>query len=211
MGSLLVLSQAVDPLWTVFTLGLCFLAVGMAFLLSFGKGDDVVRLGHYAPVIHSLLYVPFILQMALYLTPSEQVLIMLAPIASDTGGYYAGSLYGKRKLWPRVSPKKTWEGYFGGLILCALACMLFGMLGNALDWRMLQAPFWIWLFIGIVMHHAALSGDLFESALKRTLNVKDSGTLLPGHGGVLDRIDSLLFAIPVFLALRHIFRLLPLG
>ena len=208
LSTLIVLSQALDPLWTLAVLGMAFIAVGILFLVNYGSGDQDARLGHYSPILHGLLYIPLLLQLALYLTPVEQWLVILAAVASDTGGYYAGSMFGKHKLWPVVSPKKTWEGFFGGMALCVAICVILAAIAAAADLRILSLPLWAWIFVGLVLHQAALFGDLFESALKRTLGVKDSGTLLPGHGGMLDRIDSIIFTVPVFLFIRQIFRFL---
>lgn len=208
LGVLLVCSQALDPLWTLAVLGMAFVVVAVLFLVNYGSGNQEARLGHYSPVLHGLLYIPLMLQLALYLTPTEQWLVILAAVASDTGGYYAGSMFGKRKLWPVVSPKKTWEGLFGGMALCVGVCLALAAIARAADLRMLDLPLWAWIFVGLALHMAALFGDLFESALKRTLGVKDSGELLPGHGGILDRIDSILFTVAVFLFLRQILRFL---
>jgi phosphatidate cytidylyltransferase len=117
--------------------------------------------------------------------------------AADTGAYFVGSRYGKRKLAPRISPGKSWEGLFGGLAasaLLAVACMP----GLHVAWPKLPA------FLLLVVATVAISvvGDLFESLLKRHAGVKDSSDLIPGHGGILDRIDSLLAALPVFVVLR---------
>jgi phosphatidate cytidylyltransferase len=120
------------------------------------------------------------------------VLILIAvvgPWISDSGAYFAGRLFGRHLLFPSLSPKKTVEGGIGGLLLTVLVvapvCYLL------LDFGLAKA-----LLIGAVVSVASQAGDLFESSLKRILDVKDLGTLLPGHGGVLDRIDSLLFTAP---------------
>jgi phosphatidate cytidylyltransferase len=113
--------------------------------------------------------------------------------AVDTGGYFAGRILGRHKLIPQVSPKKTWEGFAGGLTLSvavvAIVCFSYG----------LEYKHFLWvLLITVIMCLFAVIGDLFESVLKREADVKDSGKLLPGHGGLLDRIDSLLAALPIF-------------
>ncbi|MDE0691238.1 MAG: phosphatidate cytidylyltransferase [Gammaproteobacteria bacterium] len=108
---------------------------------------------------------------------------------ADSGAYFAGRQFGRRRLAPRVSPGKTWEGLAGG----ALAGMVWSL--AAALW--LPEGAWLWLVAGIVGIIAAVFGDLFESALKRARGVKDSGALLPGHGGVLDRLDASLAALPV--------------
>ena len=204
LGGLLALSQAGGSLWTLTLLCLIFCALGMVFLFDFGLGNEQARIENYSPYALGLLYVPLLLQLTLYLSPSEQCLVILAAVASDTGGYYAGTLWGKRKLWPAVSPKKSWEGLFGGLLLCLAACTAQGLAGISLGWELPPLPLWGWLLTGLLLHQAALFGDFFESALKRTLGVKDSGTLLPGHGGILDRIDSILFVAPMYMVIRLI-------
>lgn len=202
LGGLLVLSQAGGPMLTLAFLCLCLCALGMVFLFDFGLGNTEARINEHAPLAFGLLYIPLILQLALYLNPAEQCLVILAAVASDTGGYYAGSLWGGRRLWPAVSPKKSWAGLFGGLGLCLAACGLLGFAGNSFGWGLPRLPLWGWLSAAFLLHQAALFGDFFESALKRTAGIKDSGALLPGHGGILDRIDSLLFILPVYMAIR---------
>lgn len=110
--------------------------------------------------------------------------------AGDAGAFFAGSLWGKRKLWPAVSAGKTWEGLVGGFV-CTIAFAL------GVAWF---SKIWIWqdgLILGVLVGVFGPIGDLVESAIKRGANVKDSGVFLPGHGGVLDRIDSILFTAPI--------------
>jgi len=122
---------------------------------------------------------------------------------NDTGAFCVGSLIGKRRLFERLSPKKSWEGFFGGLAFCVLA----GYLCSA--WLHLPVFNTVeWMLYGVVVCIFATVGDLFESLIKRTHGIKDSGKLIPGHGGILDRIDSLLFVAPatfVFLLLAGLF------
>lgn len=114
---------------------------------------------------------------------------------NDTGAYCAGSLFGKHKLFPRVSPGKTWEGSVGGGILSLLVAGLFGWYVNqGADAHVLNV--WGWMGLGLVVCVFGTWGDLVESLLKRTIGVKDSGNVIPGHGGMLDRFDSSLMAIP---------------
>jgi len=109
---------------------------------------------------------------------------------SDIAAYFTGKAYGKNKLCPAISPGKTWEGLAGGLLL--------GMLGASLVWVLwAEVPLLIALPLSLVLVVSGVLGDLVESALKRVVGVKDSGTMLPGHGGLLDRIDALLPALPV--------------
>ena len=112
--------------------------------------------------------------------------------ASDVGAYCVGMLFGKysKKLFPSVSPKKTWAGFWGGLAFAILA-------GLILDWTGLWTyPMFHAVILSVIMHVAGVFGDLFESQWKRVCNIKDSGNIIPGHGGMLDRFDSALFAIP---------------
>lgn len=111
---------------------------------------------------------------------------------NDTGAYLVGSLMGKHKMAKIISPKKTWEGFAGGVVVSVIGAVLLG------DFfvQSLQ-PWYLWAVLGVVVAVAATWGDLFESRLKRIAGVKDSGKIIPGHGGILDRIDSLLFALPL--------------
>jgi phosphatidate cytidylyltransferase len=133
--------------------------------------------------------------------PSLVTFLLCAVWAGDTAALYVGRMWGKRKLAPTLSPNKTWAGTAGSMagsliaagLLMALAAQL-----QARDFGTLSYPdeAWYWLLMAAVVNVAAQLGDLAESALKRSVGVKDSGTLLPGHGGVLDRIDALLLAAP---------------
>ena len=115
---------------------------------------------------------------------------LLVVFACDTGAFAVGRLAGRHRMAPRISPNKTWEGAAGGFAASVGAALLVGV---AFD---LAVPLWQQALIGAVVSVAAQAGDLFESALKRAANVKDSGSIMPGHGGILDRMDSILFALP---------------
>lgn len=120
---------------------------------------------------------------------------------NDTGAYLSGSLLGKHKLFPRISPGKSWEGSIGGGILVILVSILIHYIDSENMLECLNVPqtglnMIQWIGLGIVVVFFGTWGDLVESLLKRTLGVKDSGTILPGHGGMLDRFDSSLMAIP---------------
>ena len=120
---------------------------------------------------------------------------------NDTFAYLAGSLLGKHKMTPVLSPGKTWEGFAGGLLVSLLAAWFI--------WHLSQlSSLWIWFAISLLASLLGLAGDLFESGLKRTVKVKDTGSLLPGHGGILDRFDSLLFVAPVILLLVILLKLI---
>ena len=109
---------------------------------------------------------------------------------SDVGGYFAGINFGKHKLLERISPKKTWEGVAGGLVLCIIGSYILSQFFPIMSSYM-------WLVLGVLICVSSVIGDLIESMLKRSANIKDSGNLLPGHGGILDRFDSVLFVIPI--------------
>lgn len=117
------------------------------------------------------------------------LLVLIVTWFSDTGSYLVGKRIGRRKLMPRVSPNKTVEGAVGGLGSAALTALLCSWLFE------LDVTPWLALMLGVVLGAAGILGDLSESMIKRQLGLKDSGTLIPGHGGVLDRIDALLFVV----------------
>ncbi|HEX5168608.1 MAG TPA: phosphatidate cytidylyltransferase [Cyclobacteriaceae bacterium] len=118
--------------------------------------------------------------------------------ASDTGAYFAGTFFGRRKLFERISPKKSWEGFFGGAILA----LVFAVgISKYLDYLTIVQ----WLVVAIIIIVAGTFGDLIESLLKRSIEIKDSGTTLPGHGGFLDRFDGLLISAPFIVAYLEIF------
>lgn len=114
---------------------------------------------------------------------------------NDTGAYCTGSLFGKHKLFPRISPAKSWEGSIGGGVLVLIVATIIYFLESQGE-NLSTLNLWEWLGLGLVVVVFGTWGDLVESLFKRTLGIKDSGNILPGHGGILDRIDSALMAIP---------------
>ncbi len=127
------------------------------------------------------------------LGPAWTLFGLLLVWAADTFAYFAGSRIGGPKLAPRISPGKTWAGFIGGLVGACLICVPAAPLLQ-LPWDRLPAL----VALGLVVALASVVGDLFESMIKRQAGAKDSGTLIPGHGGVMDRIDSVVAALPVF-------------
>lgn len=127
--------------------------------------------------------------------------VMILVWGADIGAYFAGRAFGKRKLAPQVSPGKSWEGVYGGLLLCLLLTL---GLGIYQQWAVAQVLTGLLITVVVVM--VSVVGDLNESMFKRNAGVKDSSNLLPGHGGILDRIDSLTAAIPVFAVLLWLAR-----
>ena len=118
--------------------------------------------------------------------------------ASDTGAYFAGTRFGKRKLFERISPKKSWEGAVGGAILAFIFAFVIANYFATL-------AFWQWMSIAVIIIIGGVFGDLVESLLKRSIEIKDSGDSLPGHGGFLDRFDGLLISAPFIVAFLEIF------
>jgi phosphatidate cytidylyltransferase len=119
------------------------------------------------------------------------LLLLAVIVVSDSAQYYTGRAFGRRPLSPAISPKKTVEGAIGGVVFGTLAMTLGGF-------YVFDSPIWLLALLGAVIVMLGIVGDLFESLLKRSAGVKDSSNLIPGHGGVLDRIDSWLFAAPVY-------------
>jgi phosphatidate cytidylyltransferase len=124
--------------------------------------------------------------------PQGLFLLMLTIMVSDTAQYYTGRAFGRRPLAPAISPKKTMEGAVGGVVFGTLALAVLG------QWWLPGVPLALRVALGAVVAVLGIAGDLFESMLKRSAGVKDSSALIPGHGGVLDRIDALLFAAPIY-------------
>jgi phosphatidate cytidylyltransferase len=155
----------------------------------------------------SLLYLPFLAGFLILLarpsTGFQRVMTFMVLVGcNDTFGYIVGVLLGKHPLVPKISPKKTWEGLAGSL--------LFTMIGGALAFEyIMDMHWWIGLIVGVMIVFTATCGDLIESAMKRDLSLKDMGTLLPGHGGMLDRLDSVVLSAPaMWLALELVKRFL---
>jgi phosphatidate cytidylyltransferase len=135
--------------------------------------------------------------------PTLVVFLLFVVWAGDITALYTGRLWGKSKMAPAISPNKTWVGAIGSVVGSVLVTVgLYWLSLQLLQWNFTKLSFadeawWYWLLVAVLVNIAAQVGDLAESALKRSAGVKDSGSLLPGHGGVLDRIDALLIAAPV--------------
>jgi len=129
--------------------------------------------------------------------PARVLMLMGLVWIADTAAYLAGSVFGRRKLAPSISPGKTWEGVAGGALAGLIYAIICAGLDPELDARVRGAGWVPYLAGALVLCAAGVVGDLFESAVKRQAGVKDSGSLLPGHGGVLDRIDSATATLPL--------------
>ncbi|MFC0006113.1 phosphatidate cytidylyltransferase [Micromonospora siamensis] len=150
------------------------------------------------------VYVPFLAGFAAMLAaapddgPWRVLVTLVAVVLSDTGGYAAGVTFGKHPMAPSISPKKSWEGFAGSVTAAAVGSAV-------LIWQLFDvAPWWGAVF-GVAVSGAAVLGDLAESMIKRDLGVKDMSNLLPGHGGLMDRLDSVLFAVPTAYLLLAVF------
>lgn len=142
-----------------------------------------------------LAYIPLLGSFVALLLAGEHgiarvVCFILVVVMSDLGGYVAGVAFGRHPMAPQISPKKSWEGLAGSIVLASVAAVLMSIFGLAASW-------WIGLILGPTLVVAGTIGDLVESLIKRDLDIKDMSNFLPGHGGVMDRIDSLLLAAPV--------------
>ncbi len=181
--------------------GILLLAVAGVVLTVIS--DDAKRSRAMSSAVFVVCYVAFLAGFAvLMVVPSDgprRVLAMVATVVcSDTGGYAVGVFFGRHPMAPSVSPKKSWEGFAGSVVACALC-------GGVYLPLVLHATWWQGGLFGLAIVAAATVGDLAESLIKRDLGIKDMGTLLPGHGGVMDRVDSILLAAPVAWALLTVF------
>jgi phosphatidate cytidylyltransferase len=143
-------------------------------------------------IVYVALPIAALVQIRLIAGPQALFLLMLTIMVSDTAQYYTGRSLGRRPLAPRISPKKTIEGAAGGFVFGTLLFVLVGA------WWAPQMSAPLRTALGLAIVALGIAGDLFESFLKRRAGVKDSSALIPGHGGMLDRIDALLFAAPVY-------------
>jgi len=172
-------------------------AAALAVVLAAFWLEELARLFHKndsSPrwlLAASLLYIPGSLQFLTAFGPGETALVLASVMATDTGAYYAGHLIGGPKIWPSVSPKKTWAGSAGGLIAAVAVCLV-----AAVFWG--KASLIDFMALGVCLSVASQMGDFMESSLKRASGIKDSGNLLPGHGGILDRIDGVIPAVLVY-------------
>ena len=184
----LVSSELVPDAMPLLIGALAWIGIEVLFL---GRTIHQAGVGLFAPIY---IGVPLGMLVAIHARGGWQatLLVIATIVVSDSGQYYSGRAFGRRPLAPTISPKKTVEGAIGGVLLGTAFMVVAGRLlfpdGTVLEW----------LVTAIAVVLLGICGDLFESRLKRTAGMKDSSTLIPGHGGVLDRIDALLFAIPVF-------------
>lgn len=173
---------------------IAFLPTSLYYLFRFGEiGNVADRVNtSVVAIIYGGLMLSFLALLKKSLSGDMVVLVLFTAWLSDTGGYFAGKYLGKRKLYKAVSPKKTWAGSIGGVATVLIGASVF---------RVLRMPEMPWIDLVLLCGPGAVLGqlgDLSESLVKRSRGVKDSGSILPGHGGILDRIDAILFIAPYF-------------
>ena len=179
--------------WHVVLLGLLGVTVMVALVWRMFSGADGYARDSAASLF-IISYVPLLasfvgLILASPFGAAKVVAVLLAISGTDTGGYAVGATLGKHPMVPVISPKKTWEGFAGSLVLASLVTILMVVFG-------MGQPWWYGLILAVVVVIASTAGDLIESMIKRDVGIKDMSSFLPGHGGVLDRLDSTLVAAP---------------
>ncbi|MEL6346772.1 MAG: CDP-archaeol synthase [Myxococcota bacterium] len=194
-----------DPSWLVPGLTVMSMAAMTYGLFGVEDTDDGAKVG--SRLTAGLLYLPLLLSYIPQIRSMEHGLawifmLLVATWLGDTGAYFAGRFLGRNKLFERVSPKKTWEGAVGGVIAGVIGAIIVQVNFNVPDLSWAHV-----VIIGALLPAVGVVGDLVESQLKRAFKVKDSGWALPGHGGILDRIDGLLFSAPILWAYLSLFQL----
>ena len=177
----------------------------MLVIVSF-TGDPVARLQKCNPTFYSVIGVatgilvvfPTWLSMVLLHQHNPWMVLHVFGIVwvADTGAYFSGKLFGKHKLAPAISPGKSWEGVWGGLLAVAIYSIIVSFWWQSNE----QHQQWLFVLVCVLAAIVSVAGDLLESVFKRAVGVKDSGQILPGHGGAMDRLDSITAAAPVFAA-----------
>lgn len=194
--ALLALSAvAYGKVWGYVGLGVAVtllpMAFGVAAMVQLWKhSEQPFRDAAYTMVPMLYAAIPLGLMPSLHESYNALVMVLIMVWMNDNGAYMGGSLLGKHKMWERHSPNKTWEGTIGGALFCIAAAILAGPHFDA-DTHVAG-----WAVIGLICSVAGTLGDLVESMFKRYCGVKDSGKIMPGHGGVLDRFDSILMTVP---------------
>jgi phosphatidate cytidylyltransferase len=193
LGFSSLLFYAPPWIFSLVIVGITILVIGTEWSLLFDY-----RKATFWLLMPAYPLLPLALLIALRFQGYKTLILLSVSIvaAHDMGSYFIGKRWGKHKIAPSISPGKTWEGFLGGCACTLLVTVLFFSHQKTYTLFSFVLPF------ALLVSTLALLGDLFESYLKRRVSLKDSGNLLPGHGGILDRIDSLLFVIPLIYALR---------
>lgn len=182
------------------TVGVTALVIGLALMVVLTvimrlRGPVKGFIGDVAAGVFIIGYLPLLLSTLTLLLAQPQgnlrvVLFFLLVPCADTGAYGVGSLIGRHKMAPHISPGKTWEGFVGAIVITALV-------GALLAHLMIGAQWWVGAVIGMLLAVTGATGDLVESMIKREAGIKDMGIIVPGHGGAMDRLDSLLLSAPI--------------
>lgn len=171
----------------------------------YAKNPDPIHTWAYTMMSQMYIALPFSMLGVLAFRGSHEGVVYswVAPLSvfvflwiNDTGAYLCGSLLGRHKLFPRISPGKSWEGSIGGFVFVSAIAVLIWHLAESYGYNDLSLNAYEWVGLGLVVAVFGTWGDLVESLFKRTIGIKDSGNILPGHGGMLDRFDSSLMAMP---------------
>ncbi len=185
---------------SVLVVVMCYIIVLLAESVFF---DEKVKVINVSEVFMTTLYVVLCFTSLLklrYIEVGAEYIYLLAFIAAwvtDTFAYFTGFLFGKHKLIPKISPKKTVEGAIGGAVFCVAAFIIYGVVVEKVAG--VQMNFVILALVGLVMSVVSMVGDLIASSIKRTYGIKDYGNLFPGHGGVIDRFDSIMILAPLLM------------
>lgn len=175
--------------WLAYTVFPVLFALS-AIVQLWNHSEQPFREAAYTLVPMLYAAIPLGLMTWLHFNYNALVMVLIMVWMNDNGAYMGGSLYGKHKMWARHSPGKTWEGTLTGVVITLLVAYFIGPLFNA------GIAWYHWLVMGVICSVIDTLGDLVESMLKRSVAMKDSGSIMPGHGGFLDRFDSLLIAVP---------------
>lgn len=193
-GVFLVLTFGHGPQYGIMSFGALFLISAVIFLLRFHDLQRVIN--DQASLLMGWLYLPLLLGflVQLHAMPDGRrwvLLVLIMAMACDSAAYFVGTAMGKHRLYPAISPNKSIEGAVGGFVGSVTGAVLIG------NWLIPAVSWFDFAVCGALVGVLGQLGDLFESMLKRHAGIKDSGAIFPGHGGMLDRLDSLLFAFPV--------------
>jgi phosphatidate cytidylyltransferase len=189
-----------DPSWIAPAMGASAIAILCYGLFAVPDTKDGAR--QVNTMLTGLVYVPGLLCFVPWIRSDLGLdwlfMMLIVTWCGDTGAYFAGRSLGRRKLFERISPKKTWEGAIGGLILSVVGALVVRAVDPGISPGGLERVPWHHIAVlGGLIHVSGVIGDLVESLFKRAHGIKDSGWIMPGHGGILDRVDSILFTAPV--------------
>lgn len=194
MGGIILATGWLNPEALLPVIGISFILITVYTLITTSQ-STALYFKQIGILLFGIFYIPVLLVPILSCSPWEQFFLICIVTISDTMAYFVGLTYGNHKIWPKISPNKSIEGSIAGLFACIIVATLFGTITG-------KASMLSFIILSSILGVVAQLGDFFESALKRATHLKDSGTILPGHGGILDRADSILFVIPTYTLLK---------